>query len=85
MWLRSDNLGCDGDGCESMYPSRGARGTTLTGARAKGWHIYDGIAADGQTPLSNHLCPRCVNSPRKDLKPAPAPLDGQMALFSDAA
>ena len=83
MWLRSGSLGCDT--CEVSYPSRGMRGTTATAARSKGWHIYEGVAADDVTPLVKHLCPRCVNSPRPNLKNAPPILENQMPLFSDAA
>ena len=83
MWLRSGSLQCDT--CPTTYTSRGQKGTTATAARSKGWHIYEGLAADGETRLDKHICPPCIGSPRSPLKPAPTHLEPQMPLFSDAA
>lgn len=85
MWLPKGSLGCDT--CDDIYPDRGARGSTVTAARSKGWHIYEGVAADGETELSNHLCPKCVGTPRSPLKKAPERLAGDalLPLFSEAA
>lgn len=85
MWLPSGSLACDT--CPEVYPGRGARGSTAMAARAKGWHIYEGAAADGETELIKHLCPPCVGTPRSPLrKPPPAlPGDDLLPLFSEAA
>lgn len=84
MWLHSGALGCDT--CPEVYPDRGARGSTAMGARAKGWHIYEGLAADGETELCSHLCPPCVGTPRSALKKTESlPQDALLPLFSEAA
>lgn len=83
MWLPGDDLGCDT--CDKIVYNMGARGTTLTKARARGWHVYEGPSAGG-TKLSSHLCPGCVGTPRS-LPPAAKPMthDQLIPLFSEAA
>lgn len=84
MWLPSDDLGCDT--CDATVYNMGARGTTLTKARVRGWHVYEGPSADGSRTLSTHLCPKCVGSPRSPLvKRDKLDDDVLLPLFSEAA
>lgn len=83
MWLPNGSLSCDT--CPTSYPSRGARGSTLMAARAKGWHIYEGPSETGEE-LVVHLCPPCVGTPRSMLpKVQRLAGDALLPLFSEAA
>lgn len=84
MWLPSNDIICDT--CDNIVWNMGARGTTITKARAGGWHVYDGPSSDSSKQLSTHLCPTCVGSPRKaPTKREPMDDDVFLPLFSEAA
>ncbi len=69
------NIYCDNyAACNSMLVDR-----TVEQARAKGWHIWTGTNLSG-TFLTIMLCPACVG-PRRNLRPAPGVLEGQLELF----
>jgi hypothetical protein len=79
--LTTSPLYCDNYAeCNSMILARGTRPDTVNHARAKGWHIYDGVTLSGQ---QHHgvLCARCVDTKRRALNPAPETLPGQQQLF----
>ena len=70
------NLYCDNYSVCNSY----LLDATETQARAKGWHIFHGTNQGG----GQHdavLCPRCVDSRRRALSPAPPPQPGDRELF----
>lgn len=75
----SENLYCDNYAtCGALVFDQGSPDRTRFKARARGWHIYDGMTYGGE---QHHgvLCPRCVGTTRK-LSPAPDALE-QEGLF----
>lgn len=75
------NLYCDNYAtCNEMVVDRGGASETRLAARAKGWHIFDGLTQGG---VEHHavLGPQCVGSRRRSLDPAPPHQPGQRELF----
>lgn len=65
--------------CNSTYVTRDRPADTDSGARARGWHIWDGMTQGGrQTRVV--LCNKCVESHRRTLRPAPPVLPGDESL-----
>lgn len=88
MWLPRKGGGFDlqCDTSPDIYQDRGRKGSTLMAARAAGWHVYEGLASDGVTQMSSHLCPPCVGTNRSmPKKVAPLGEDQLLPLFSEAA
>lgn len=77
-----DVLVCDTSLCGSKLLARDTVAATRAHARAKGWHIWTGTTFGGEE-VTVVLCERCVQSRRRDLPPAPGPLEGQLSLFED--
>lgn len=71
------DLSCNA--CPALYLSRGRRYDTLAGARARGWHCYDGPTYGGDKELSEHLCPSCAGNAKR--LPKIENLDGQEKMF----
>lgn len=66
--------------CNGMLVDRGDPNLNETHARAKGWHIYHGHSMSG-TVHDGVLCPRCADSRRRSLAPAPPVQQGQQELW----
>lgn len=72
--LRCDNYAI----CHSEITEQGSRAATAERARAKGWHLFDGVTLGGSRLISV-LCRQCVG--RRQLERAPETLPGQEELF----
>ena len=66
--------------CNSYLSTRDSVTQTEAHARAKGWHLWRGITEGGKRTEVT-LCGRCVESKRRQLAPAPRPLEGDLQLF----
>lgn len=66
--------------CNSFLMFRDYLTDTEAHARAKGWHIWHGTTQGGkETEVT--LCGTCVQSKRRQLSPAPPPMEGDLHLF----
>lgn len=78
----SDHLHCDNFAtCGNRMLRQATDIGTENLARARGWHLWTGQTMGGQ-PATVVLCPRCSDSGRRRLPPAPETLDGQLNLFT---
>lgn len=72
------NIYCDNYSvCNSLIQD----GITEARARAKGWHMFDGTDQGGRQHTAV-LCPRCVDTKRRALDPAPPLQPGDQELFT---
>lgn len=71
------NIYCDNYSVCNSYLQDGI---TEERARIKGWHIFHGLDHGGR-PHDHRLCPRCVDTKRRALDPAPPPQPGDQVLF----
>lgn len=71
------NMYCDN---YSVCNSYLADGITPERARAKGWHMFDGTDQGGREHKAV-LCPRCIDTKRRALDPAPPLQPGDQELF----
>ena len=76
-YLRCDNFTV----CAAQMFLQATEAGTETLARARGWHLWTGQTMGGQD-AAVVLCPRCADSKRRRLPPAPENLDGQLNLFT---
>lgn len=82
MNLQCDNYSDYSDGCKGLILDQGGNQRTHAFARAKGWHLFDGLTM-GSEPIKVILCPSCIGTNRSRL-PAPPPLlQGQLELEFD--
>lgn len=66
--------------CNGVFFLRDTVLQTEAHARARGWHLWRGITEGGKRTEVT-LCGKCVDSKRRQLAPAPQPLEGDMQLF----
>ena len=65
--------------CNGFIVSRDMLADTEMYARSKGWHIWRGETMGGKES-EVILCGRCVQSHRRNLAPAPSPMEGDLQL-----
>lgn len=73
--LECDNVAT----CRNAVLWLGTEDRTVSHARAKGWHLYQGPSWTGKY-IDVKLCPSCIGTSRSRLAPAPQNLDGQLEL-----
>lgn len=61
MWTASGDLVCDMESCAALQFDLGSKHKTLNAARARGWHLFDGVTMGGKD-LVQHLCEDCVGT-----------------------
>jgi hypothetical protein len=71
------NIYCDNYSVCNSYLQDGI---TEDRARVKGWHLFNGTDQGGKEHKAV-LCPRCVDTKRRTLDPAPLPQLGDQQLF----